>query len=76
MGVGSDTTGALHEMVRIPRIAPLEDYFDAPEHLPRTPGILDLATLDLNFDPEVAFYSRNRIYDDSFCHIGSSRCSL
>jgi len=34
MNVRSDPAGALHEMLGIPRIAPLQNDFDAPEHLP------------------------------------------
>jgi hypothetical protein len=33
MCVGSDTAGALHEMVGIPGISALQDNLDTPEHL-------------------------------------------
>jgi len=50
MGVGSDAAGALHKKRRITGIATPQDDLDAAEHLPRTPGIDDLAAGDLDLD--------------------------
>jgi hypothetical protein len=33
MGVRSDPAGTLHEVMRIPRIASLQNQLDSPEHL-------------------------------------------
>jgi hypothetical protein len=72
MNVRSDAAGALHEMLGIPRIAPLKDDFDAPEHLTGAPGVDDLATGYLDFDSKVALDSGYGINRDSLCHKISS----
>jgi hypothetical protein len=58
-----------HEMVRITRIAPLENQLDAAEHLARAPGIDDLASGHFHFDAKVAFDSGDWINYNSFTHI-------
>jgi hypothetical protein len=72
MNVRSDPAGALHEMLGIPRIAPLQYDFDAPEHLPGTPGVDDLAAGHFHLDPHVAFDSSDWVNNDSFSHMISS----
>jgi hypothetical protein len=72
MDVRSDPAGALHEMLGIPRIASLKYEFDAPEHLPRAPGIDHFAPGHLDFDAEVALDSGYRINCDSLSHLISS----
>jgi hypothetical protein len=73
MNVRSDPAGALHEMLGIPRIAPLQNEFDAPEHLPGAPGINDFPSGHFNLDPHVAFDSSDRINHDSLSHMISSK---
>jgi hypothetical protein len=72
MRVRSDTAGTLHEMMCIPRVASLENEFDAPEHLSRAPCIDNLAAGYLDFYSEVAFYSGDRIDGNLFTHAVSS----
>jgi hypothetical protein len=72
MNVRSDPAGALHEMLGIPRIAPLQNELDAPEHLPGAPGVDDLAAGHFDFNPHVAFDSGDRINRDSLSHMISS----
>jgi hypothetical protein len=74
MRVRSDPAGALHEMVRIARIASLENQLDSSKHLSRTPGIFYLTTFNLHFDAKVAFNPGNRINYDSLRHKISSLC--
>jgi hypothetical protein len=76
MDVRSDPAGALHEMLGIPRIAPLKNHFDAPEHLPRAPGVGHFASGHLDFDAQVAFDSGYRINRDSLSHMISSNISI
>jgi hypothetical protein len=68
MGVGSDTAGALHKMVSIPGIPALQNELNTPEHLPRAPGIYDLAAGHLDLNAEMTFNSRDWIYGYSLCH--------
>jgi hypothetical protein len=72
MDVRSDPAGALHEVLGIPRIAPLQNEFDAPEHLPGAPGVNDLAAGHFHLDPHVAFDSGYRVNNDSLSHMISS----
>jgi hypothetical protein len=72
MGVRSDPAGSLHEMMGVPRVSPQQYQFDSPEHLPRTPGIHDLAIGHFDLDAQMAFYPCNWVYDDSLRHIFSS----
>jgi hypothetical protein len=58
-----------HEMMRIPRIAPLKNQLDAAEHLARTPGIDDFASGHFHLDAKVAFDSGDRINYNSFTHM-------
>ncbi len=44
MCVSSDAAGALDKMVGIAGIASLKDKFNPSEHLPRAPGVDNLAT--------------------------------
>jgi hypothetical protein len=69
MGVRSDATGTLHEMVCVPGIAPLKNQLDAAEHLARAPRIDNFAPSHFDFDAKVAFDSGDRINYDSFTHI-------
>jgi maltoporin len=69
MGVSSDTARALYKVMRIPRVAPQQNDLDAAEHLPGTPRVDNLASGYLDFDSEVSFYSGNRVYRDSVCHM-------
>jgi hypothetical protein len=69
MCVGSDPAGSLNKMVGIPGIPALKNQLDSSEHLTRTPGILDLASLDLDFDAKVSFNSGNGVYHYSVTHI-------
>jgi hypothetical protein len=71
MDVRSDPAGALHEMVRIARITPLKNHFNAAKHLPGTPGIDDFAACDFHLDPQVAFNAGNWINDYSLAHMVS-----
>ena len=73
MGVRSDATGSLYKMMGIPGIAPLQDDFDAAEHLPGTPCVDHLPSGHLDLDPKVALDAGNRIYRDSLRHSVSSR---
>jgi len=59
-------------MMGVPRVSPQQYQFDPPEHLPRTPGIHDLAIGNLDLDAQMAFYPCNWVYDDSLRHIFSS----
>jgi hypothetical protein len=72
MDVRSDPAGTLHEMLGVPGIAPLQNHFDAPEHLPGAPGVDDLASGHLDFDPEVTLDTGYRINDNSLSHMISS----
>jgi hypothetical protein len=69
VGVRSDAAGALYEVMGIAGIAPLEDHFDAAEHLPGAPGIHHLAAGHFHLDAKMAFDSGNRIDGYSFTHI-------
>jgi hypothetical protein len=70
--VRSDPAGALDEVIRVTRITSLQNDFNASEHLPGAPGIDNLAPRHLDFDAQVAFYSSNRIYNNSLRHMISS----
>jgi hypothetical protein len=72
MGVGSDSAGALHKMMGIPRIASLQDQLDPTEHLAGTPGVDNFAAGHFDLNSEVAFYSGDWIYRNSFSHMISS----
>jgi hypothetical protein len=72
MDVRSNPAGALHEMLGIPRIAPLKNELDPPEHRPGAPGIRHFAPGHLNLDLEVALDSGYRINRDSLSHMISS----
>jgi len=72
MGVRSNPAGALHEMLGIPGVAPLQDQLDPAEHLAGAPGIDNFAAGHLDLDPEMPFYSGNRINRYSVCHMISS----
>jgi hypothetical protein len=72
MDVRSDPAGALHEMLGIARITPLENHFDAPEHLPGAPGIHHFPASHLDFNPQVALDSGYRVDRNSLCHMISS----
>ena len=69
MCVRSDPARTLNKMLSISWVPPLENQFDAPEHLAGAPGVFDLTTLNLNFDTKVALYSCNRIYRYSLAHM-------
>jgi hypothetical protein len=69
MGVRSDATGSGHEMMRIARVAPLENQFDAAEHLARAPRIDDFAPGHFHFDAQVTLDSGDWIDDYSLTHI-------
>jgi hypothetical protein len=71
MDVRSDPAGALHEMLGIPRITPLENDFNAAEHLPGAPGVNDFASGHLDLDAEVPLDAGYRIDDDSLSHMVS-----
>jgi hypothetical protein len=62
----------LDEMVCIAGVAALQNHFDAAKHLPGTPRIDDLATLNFHLNAKVALYSGNRVNRDSFTHMSSS----
>ena len=72
MGVRSDPAGSLHKMMGVPRISAQQYQLDSPEHLPRTPGINNLAAGQLYLDAQMAFDSCDRINGDSLRHIRSS----
>jgi hypothetical protein len=72
MDVRSNPAGALHEMLGIPRIAPLKNELDAPEHRSGAPGISHFAPGHLNLDLEVALDSGDWINRDSLSHMISS----
>jgi hypothetical protein len=72
MGVRSDPAGSLHKMMRVPRIPAQQYQFDPPEHLPRTPGIHDLAIGNFDLDAQMAFYPCYRVYYNSLRHLFSS----
>ena len=72
MGVGSDPAGSLYKKRGITGITALQYNFNPPEHLTGTPGVFDFASLHLHFDAQMAFYSGNRIDDNSFAHFISS----
>ena len=72
MGVRSDPARTLHKQGGIPGIPPLQDNFDAPEHLSGTPGVLYLAPFNFHFDSKMALYPRNWIDYNSFAHVVSS----
>jgi hypothetical protein len=72
MDVRSDPAGALHEMLGIPRITPLQNELYAAEHLPGAPGVNDFPTGHFDLDPHVAFDAGDRINNDSFSHMISS----
>ena len=72
MDVRSDAAGSRDKMLGVAWITPLEDHLNPPEHLPGTPGIDDLASGHLDFDPKVTFDSGDWINDDSFTHMISS----
>jgi hypothetical protein len=72
MDVRSDPAGALHEMLGIPRITPLQNKFNAAEHLPGAPGVNDFPTGHFDLDPHVAFDACDRINHDSLSHMISS----
>jgi hypothetical protein len=72
MDVRSDPAGALHEMLGIPGIAPLQNNFDAPEHLSGAPGVDDFASGHLDFDLEVTLDAGYRINYNSLSHMVSS----
>jgi hypothetical protein len=69
MGVGSNPAGALHKMMGIAGVAAQQNDFDSAEQLTGTPRVDNLASGDLNFDSEMSFYSGNRVYRDSVCHM-------
>jgi hypothetical protein len=69
MNVRSDPAGALHEMLGIPRIAPLQNDFNPTEHLPGAPGVNDFSSGHLDFDSQVALDAGYRINYNSFSHI-------
>ena len=72
MGVRSNAARALNKMLGISGIPSLKNKFNAPKHLPGTPGVNDFASGHLNFYAKVAFDSGNRIYRDSLGHMVSS----
>jgi len=59
-------------MMSVPRISAQQYQLDPPEHLPRTPGIHDLAIVNFDLDAQMAFYSCYRVYYNSLRHIFSS----
>jgi len=69
MCVRSDPARTLNKMVSISWVPPLENQFDAPEHLTGAPGVRNLTTLNLNLDTKMALYSCNRIYRYSLAHM-------
>jgi hypothetical protein len=69
MGVRSDATGSLYEMVCVARVASLENQLDAPEHLTRAPRVDDFTAGHFHFDAKVALDSGDRIHYYSFTHI-------
>jgi hypothetical protein len=69
VGVRSDATGSRHEMVRITRVAPLENQLDTAEQLARAPRVDDFASGHFHFDAKVALDSGDRIHYNSFTHI-------
>jgi hypothetical protein len=69
MCVRSDAAGALYKVMCITGISSLEDKFDSPEHLPGTPGIFHLATLNFDLYAKVTFNACNRINRNSFSHM-------
>ena len=69
MGVSSDPAGTLGEKRRISGITPLENYLDTPEHLTRAPGVDNLSSGHLYFDPQVALYSGDRIDRNFLSHV-------
>jgi len=56
-------------MMGIARIAPLENHFDAAEHLSGAPGIDDFAAGNLHLDTEVAFNACDWINYNSLGHM-------
>jgi hypothetical protein len=68
----SNPAGSLDKMLRIPRISPLKNELNSPEHLSRTPGIDNFTSFNLNLDAKVTFYPGNRIDCYSFSHMISS----
>ena len=69
MDVRSDPAGALHEMLCIPRVAPLQYDFNAAKHLPGAPGVNDFSASHFDLDPHVALDASYRINHYSFSHI-------
>jgi hypothetical protein len=53
-------------MMCIPGITPLQNQLDPPEHLAGAPGIDDFSAGYFDLDPEMAFDSSDRVYQNSF----------
>jgi hypothetical protein len=71
MGVRSDAAGALHKMMRILRVAPLENQFNAAKHLARTPCIDNFTAGHFHLDAKMALEPGNWIDYDTLAHIGN-----
>jgi hypothetical protein len=71
VGVRSNAAGTGHKMVRVARIAPLKDQFDAAEHLARTPCIDNFSPSHFHLDAEMALDSGDWINYDALTHIGN-----
>jgi hypothetical protein len=59
-------------MMGVLRVSAQQYQLDSPEHLPRTPGIHDLAIGNFDLDAQMAFYPCYRVYYNSLRHIFSS----
>jgi hypothetical protein len=68
MNGGTDPAHPFRKGPGIPGIPVFQDDFNAPYHGTGTEGVHDLTVLDFGFDPQVALYSRNWIYDYSLGH--------
>ena len=55
-----------YESPYIPGIPVFYDILDAPHHGTRAIGVLDSATFYFSLYPQVAFYTGNGVYDNSF----------
>jgi len=74
MDVGTHTTGALGKMLGIPRIAPLQDNFQATEKLGAGPGIDNFSLIHLHFNLQMPLDAGHRIHHDGAFKIRVHGC--
>ena len=64
MRVGADAAGALGEVLRIARIASLEDGFKTAKKGGAAAGFLDLAAFNFNFNAQMPFDTGQRVHNN------------